>query len=107
MAHETLAEALQSSVVMDDGIGDRSSSSDAVSSDPSLSRNVSLSRLNAEAPEFVPRTTNRVDLQQQPPPRLVVPHGPGSSYKDRAIRRGIYSIGWLCQYRYAGGGCCR
>ncbi|KAJ4968647.1 hypothetical protein NE237_015348 [Protea cynaroides] len=77
MARETLAEALRSSVVLDDGIGDRSSSSDAVSSDPSLSRNVSLSRLNAEAPEFVPRTTNRVDLQQQPPPRLVVPHGPG------------------------------
>ncbi|KAJ4980881.1 hypothetical protein NE237_031718 [Protea cynaroides] len=77
MARETLAEALQSSVVLDDGIGDRSSSSDAVSFDPSLYRNVSLSHLNAEAPEFVPRTTNRVDLQQQPPPRLVVPHGPG------------------------------
>ncbi|XP_042517264.1 la-related protein 6B [Macadamia integrifolia] len=78
MAHETLAETLRSSVVLDDGIGDLSSSSDAISSDPSLSRSVSLSRLNAEAPEFVPRKTNRVDLQQQQQkPRLVIPHGPG------------------------------
>ncbi|XP_027350219.1 la-related protein 6B [Abrus precatorius] len=42
--------------------------------DPSLSRNVSFSRLNAQAPEFVPtRPTPRTDLQQ---PRLVVPPPP-------------------------------
>ncbi|XP_045794815.1 la-related protein 6B isoform X2 [Trifolium pratense] len=37
--------------------------------DPSLSRTVSLSRLNAQAPEFVPnRPTPRPDLQPPPPP---------------------------------------
>ncbi|CAJ2631219.1 unnamed protein product [Trifolium pratense] len=37
--------------------------------DPSLSRTVSLSRLNAQAPEFVPnRPTPRLDLQPPPPP---------------------------------------
>lgn len=42
--------------------------------DPSLSRNVSFSRLNAQAPEFVPtRATPRTDLQQ---PRLDVPPPP-------------------------------
>ncbi|XP_061373051.1 la-related protein 6B [Gastrolobium bilobum] len=42
--------------------------------DPSLSRNGSFSRLNAQAPEFVPtRATPRTDLQQ---PRLVVPPPP-------------------------------
>ncbi|XP_043718845.1 la-related protein 6B-like [Telopea speciosissima] len=68
-------ETLRSSAIQDDGIGGRSSSSNAVSSDPSLSHKVSLGRLNAEAPEFVPRTTNRVDLQQQQP-LMVIPHGP-------------------------------
>ncbi|XP_020211837.1 la-related protein 6B isoform X2 [Cajanus cajan] len=43
-------------------------------SDPSLSRSVSFSRLNAQAPEFVPtRATPRTDLQQ---PRLVAPPPP-------------------------------
>ncbi|KAL2954900.1 hypothetical protein AAZX31_19G248500 [Glycine max] len=42
--------------------------------DPSLSRNVSFSRLNAQAPEFVPtRASPRADFQQ---PRLVVPPPP-------------------------------
>lgn len=42
--------------------------------DPSLSRNVSFSRLNAQAPEFVPtRATPRTDLQQ---PRLDGPPPP-------------------------------
>jgi La-related protein 7 len=41
-------------------------------SDPSLSRNVSFSRLNAQAPEFVP--TPRPSAQ--PPPRLLVPPPP-------------------------------
>ncbi|KAI4334637.1 hypothetical protein L6164_019301 [Bauhinia variegata] len=42
--------------------------------DPSFSRSVSFSRLNALAPEFVPaRTTPRTDLQQT---RLVVPPPP-------------------------------
>ena len=36
------------------------------SSDPSISRNVSFSRLNAQAPEFVP--SPRSDLQAIPPP---------------------------------------
>ncbi|KAK7354892.1 hypothetical protein VNO80_20463 [Phaseolus coccineus] len=47
-------------------------------SDPSLSSNGSFSRLNAQAPEFVPtRATPRTDLQQ---PRLVVsPPPPASS----------------------------
>ncbi|XP_059448792.1 la-related protein 6B [Corylus avellana] len=40
-------------------------------SDPSLSRNVSFSRLNAQAPEFVP--TPRASAQ---PPRLLVPPPP-------------------------------
>ncbi|KAJ1390753.1 Winged helix-like DNA-binding domain superfamily [Sesbania bispinosa] len=51
------------------------SSSNAQSQpDPSLSRSVSFSRLNAQAPEFVPtRPTPRTDLQQ---PRLVIPPPP-------------------------------
>uniref|UniRef100_A0A2P2JZL2 La-related protein 6B-like n=1 Tax=Rhizophora mucronata TaxID=61149 RepID=A0A2P2JZL2_RHIMU len=44
---------------------DRSTSaSPSSSADPSLSRNVSFSKLNAKAPEFVPTRTQ----QQQPPP---------------------------------------
>ncbi|KAK9159389.1 hypothetical protein Syun_005730 [Stephania yunnanensis] len=47
------------------GAGDRTASDP---SDPSLSRNISSSRLNAGAPEFVPRSSssssNRSDLQQ-------------------------------------------
>ncbi|KAG2722342.1 hypothetical protein I3760_02G124500 [Carya illinoinensis] len=46
-------------------------SSSSHSSDPSLSRNVSFSRLNAQAPEFVP--TARPPAQ---PPRILVPPPP-------------------------------
>eukprot|EP00262_Sarcandra_glabra_P006548 TRINITY_DN18887_c0_g1_i1.p1 TRINITY_DN18887_c0_g1~~TRINITY_DN18887_c0_g1_i1.p1 ORF type:complete len:445 (+),score=66.48 TRINITY_DN18887_c0_g1_i1:137-1471(+) len=52
---------------------DRSPASESASSDPSLSRNVSFSRLNARAPEFVPRASNRVDPQHS---RLVIAQGP-------------------------------
>ncbi|EEF33296.1 lupus la ribonucleoprotein, putative [Ricinus communis] len=46
-----------------------SSSSTSSSSDPSLSRNVSFSKLNAQAPEFVPtRPSSHQQQQQQPPP---------------------------------------
>lgn len=51
-------------------------SSHSSTADPSLSRSVSFSRLNAKAPEFVPTRPipARADLQQQP--RLVIPQGP-------------------------------
>ncbi|XP_048228532.1 la-related protein 6B isoform X3 [Ricinus communis] len=48
-----------------------SSSSTSSSSDPSLSRNVSFSKLNAQAPEFVPTRPSshqQQQQQQQPPP---------------------------------------
>ncbi|KAK9288522.1 hypothetical protein L1049_016981 [Liquidambar formosana] len=77
MAHEPSSESLDSSPT------DRTFDSlSSPSSDPSLSRNVSFSRLNAKAPEFVPTrstSTPRPDLQQpqpQPQPRLVMPQGP-------------------------------
>ncbi|KAK7338245.1 hypothetical protein VNO77_18849 [Canavalia gladiata] len=67
MAHESLSETPDISP---------SSSTTQSQSDPSLSRNVSFSRLNAQAPEFVPtRATPRTDLQQT---RLVVPPPPPS-----------------------------
>nr|XP_012569662.1 la-related protein 6B isoform X3 [Cicer arietinum] len=48
--------------------------------DSSLSRSVSFSRLNAQAPEFVPtRPTPRTDLQQQPRPVLLPPPSPPSA----------------------------
>ncbi|XP_058101910.1 la-related protein 6B isoform X2 [Magnolia sinica] len=84
MAQESLQENLESSIESDDRIAvadDRSSPSEpvaaATASAPSLGRSVSFSRLNARAPEFVPRVTNRVDLpQQQPPPRIAIPQPP-------------------------------
>ncbi|XP_010251419.1 PREDICTED: la-related protein 6B isoform X2 [Nelumbo nucifera] len=73
MAQDSLAETLESSVVLNDReAGDRSPA-DCIHSDASLSRNVSFSRLNAGAPEFVPRMPNRADLHQ---PRLLIPQGP-------------------------------
>ncbi|QCE13412.1 la-related protein 6B [Vigna unguiculata] len=68
MAHESLSETPDISPP---------SSTAQLQSDPSLSRNGSFSRLNAQAPEFVPtRATPRTDLQQ---PRLVVPPPPPAS----------------------------
>ncbi|XP_022636091.1 la-related protein 6B isoform X1 [Vigna radiata var. radiata] len=68
MAHESLSETPDISPP---------SSTSQLQSDPSLSRNGSFSRLNAQAPEFVPtRATPRTDLQQ---PRLVVPPPPPAS----------------------------
>ncbi|KAI5423614.1 hypothetical protein KIW84_030002 [Lathyrus oleraceus] len=53
-----------------------------ISPDPSLSRTVSFSRLNAQAPAFVP--TPRTDLQQPPPPsgmlHVYSPPPPSSSF---------------------------
>ena len=65
MAQESLAETPDISP---------SSSTAQSQADPSLSRNVSSSRLNAQAPEFVPtRAPSRPDLQH---PRLVAPPPP-------------------------------
>ncbi|KAK7285672.1 hypothetical protein RJT34_20450 [Clitoria ternatea] len=65
MAQESISEAPDIS---------SSSSTGQSQPDPSLSRNISFSRLNAQAPEFVPvRATPRTDLQQS---RLVVPPPP-------------------------------
>ncbi|KAL5997927.1 hypothetical protein ACLOJK_008861 [Asimina triloba] len=90
MAQESLQETLDSPVESDDqsaaAAADHSSSESAATAaaagasssaaDPSLGRSVSFSRLNARAPEFVPRaTTNRADLpsHQQHPPRVAIP----------------------------------
>ncbi|XP_071719989.1 la-related protein 6B-like [Rutidosis leptorrhynchoides] len=53
-----------------------SNSTDSTTPNPSLTRNVSSSRLNAKAPEFVPRTTSSSDLSQ---PRIVISPPPVSS----------------------------
>ncbi|KAK6930412.1 La-type HTH domain [Dillenia turbinata] len=73
----SLAETLDSSLSINSA-DDHSHPSSSSASDPSLSRNVSFSRLNARAPEFVPtrpQTTGAIavhpDHQQQP--RLVIP----------------------------------
>ncbi|KAF6137506.1 hypothetical protein GIB67_031785 [Kingdonia uniflora] len=64
MAQESLPETLE-----------QQSSSVDQASDPSLSRSLSSnSRLNAGAAEFVPRTSNRTDLQS---PRLAIQQSPG------------------------------
>ncbi|XP_058184237.1 la-related protein 6B [Rhododendron vialii] len=75
----SLSETLDSSLSLaDDAIADHhhqsspSSSTASSLSDPSLSRNSSFSRLNAKAPEFVPRSSSSSSLsslsmpQQQP-----------------------------------------
>ncbi|KAK6914436.1 hypothetical protein RJ641_021757 [Dillenia turbinata] len=74
----SLAETLESSLSINSADDQSHPPSSSAASDPSLSRNVSFSRLNARAPEFVPtrpQTTGAVavrpDLQQQP--RLVIP----------------------------------
>ncbi|KAG2728309.1 hypothetical protein I3843_01G194800 [Carya illinoinensis] len=58
------------SINMEPAVPDSSLSS-LSPSDPSLSRNVSFSRLNAQAPEFVPIT-----LPSTQPPRILVPPPP-------------------------------
>ncbi|KAK9141415.1 hypothetical protein Scep_011096 [Stephania cephalantha] len=78
------------------GAGDRTASDP---SDPSLSRNISSSRLNAGAPEFVPRSSssssNRSDLQQatatpihvfpvQPPP-FCIPYQNYGTFPEHEI----------------------
>ncbi|OUZ99292.1 RNA recognition motif domain [Macleaya cordata] len=70
MAQESLVETLEPSSGNQpiDQISDRSPA-ESIPSDVSSSRNGSSRRLNARAPEFVPRTSNRTDLQ---PPRLVI-----------------------------------
>uniref|UniRef100_A0A5B6ZFZ1 Putative la-related protein 6B n=1 Tax=Davidia involucrata TaxID=16924 RepID=A0A5B6ZFZ1_DAVIN len=75
---DSLSETLDSSLSVNDRItnDDYQSSSTATSSssDPSLSRNVSFSRLNAQAPEFVPRSSS--SSSTTPQPRLVIPQPP-------------------------------
>ncbi|KAJ4723906.1 la-related protein 6B [Melia azedarach] len=63
---------------LDSSSNDQSQSS---SSDPSLSRNSSFSRLNAQAPEFVPTRNSSTQSKQQvqQPPRVVMPPPPPPS----------------------------
>lgn len=80
LSSDSLSAALDSSPADDQQ--SQSSSSDP---SPQLSRNLSSSRLNAKAPEFVPRSSSSTDPTQQtqllyhqppPPPPLT----PGSGY---------------------------
>ncbi|XP_071689541.1 la-related protein 6B-like [Rutidosis leptorrhynchoides] len=74
MAQEPSISSLPSSQTLETLI--TSNSTDSTNSNPSLTRNVSSSRLNAKAPEFVPRTTSGSDLLQ---PRLVISPPPVTS----------------------------
>ncbi|KAA8527217.1 hypothetical protein F0562_034686 [Nyssa sinensis] len=74
---DSLSETLDSSISLNDRIidNDQQSSSTATSSaNSSLSRNVSFSRLNAQAPEFVPRSSSASSTMPQP--RFVIPQAP-------------------------------
>ncbi|XP_077229778.1 la-related protein 6B-like isoform X2 [Tasmannia lanceolata] len=94
MAHGSLLETLETSIVSVDQIA--ISASDRSPSDPSLSRNPSFSRLNAGAPEFVPRMPNHrsnFPVTQPPPPRVVIPQTPSQTqyfggYGEREIVQG-------------------
>uniref|UniRef100_A0A7N0U2C9 La-related protein 6B n=1 Tax=Kalanchoe fedtschenkoi TaxID=63787 RepID=A0A7N0U2C9_KALFE len=78
MAHQSVTETL------DEPPTDPPQSPTEGSTDPSLSRNVSFSRLNAKAPEFVPvrtgsgRTDGQSQTHQQPPPQKMTAPPPGT-----------------------------
>ncbi|XXG89467.1 hypothetical protein AAC387_Pa12g1448 [Persea americana] len=75
MAPETLDSPVNDRIDAPASAADQSPPSDpTTSSDRSLGRNVSFSRLNAQAPEFVPRSSNRGDLH--PPPQVAIPPPP-------------------------------
>lgn len=63
-----MAQDSSSDLVSDDRPQSQSSSS---SSDPSLSRNLSSSRLNAKAPEFVPRSSSSSSTDPTQPPAIL------------------------------------
>ncbi|XP_068662502.1 la-related protein 6B-like [Aristolochia californica] len=68
MAQESIHETLETSIEAEDR-----DSGDRLPADATLGRNVSFSRLNARAPEFIPRTVNRPD---QSSPRVVLAQSP-------------------------------
>ncbi|KAG9446866.1 hypothetical protein H6P81_012994 [Aristolochia fimbriata] len=68
MAQESIQETLETSAEAEDRApGDR------LPADATLGRNVSFSRLNARAPEFIPRAVNR---PEQSAPRVVIAQSP-------------------------------
>lgn len=76
MAGETLDSPVDDLIdAATSGAADQSPPTDpsTTSSDRSLGRNVSFSRLNAQAPEFVPRSSNRAGDLHPPPPVAIPP----------------------------------
>lgn len=70
MARESLQETLV--IPIAESNGRSPSDPDAEPSDPSLARTSSSSRLNARAPEFIPRASNRTD--PRPHQGMMGPH---------------------------------